>query len=128
MRIGRLAESCNCPPETIRYYERIGLLPRPLRQPNGYRSYDDSHRRWLRFILESRALGFTQEQVRRLTNIAHEANPSCAEVHELLEAHIEEVRDKQTDLQKMEKALLRLKSKCRDGTLNECPVIDELMD
>lgn len=128
MRIGELASSCNCPAETIRYYEKIGLLPRPIRTANGYRSYDDTHHKWLQFILRSRALGFTQKEVRRLSDIAHQSHPDCADVHELLTEHMVDVRQKLQDLRRMEKALLRLKSKCQDGTLNDCPVVDELMN
>ncbi len=128
MRIGTLAASCNCPAETIRYYEKIGLLPKPVRTANGYRSYDDRHQKWLQFVLRSRALGFTQDEVRRLSNIADQSQPVCADVHELLVEHIVDVRKKLLDLKRMEKALARLKSKCQDGTLNDCPVIDELMN
>ena len=128
MRIGTLAASCNCPAETIRYYEKIGLLPKPVRTANGYRSYDDRHHKWLQFVLRSRALGFTQGEVRRLSNIAHQSQPVCADVHQLLVEHIIDVREKLLDLKRMEKALVRLKSKCQDGTLNDCPVIDELIN
>ena len=128
MRIGTLAASCNCPAETIRYYEKIGLLPEPVRTANGYRSYDDRHQKWLQFVLRSRALGFTQDEVRRLSNIADQSQPVCADVHQLLVEHIVDVRNKLLDLKRMEKALARLKSKCQDGTLNDCPVIDELMN
>ena len=62
MRIGTLAAACNCPAETIRYYEKIGLLPKPIRTANGYRSYDERHQKWLQFVLRSRALGFTQDE------------------------------------------------------------------
>lgn len=128
MRIGTLAAACNCPAETIRYYEKIGLLPKPLRTANGYRSYDERHQKWLQFVLRSRALGFTQDEVRRLSNIADQSQPVCADVHQLLVEHIVDVRKKLLDLKRMEKALARLKSKCQDGTLNDCPVIDELMN
>ncbi len=128
MRIGTLAAACNCPAETIRYYEKIGLLPKPVRTANGYRSYDDRHQKWLQFVLRSRALGFTQDEVRRLSNIADQSQPVCADVHQLLVEHIVDVRKKLLDLKRMEKALARLKSKCQDGTLNDCPVIDELMN
>ena len=127
MRIGELAEACECPAETIRYYEKIGLLPKPLRTENGYRSYDDQHRKWLQFILRSRGLGFTQDEVRRLTEIAHMPEPACADVHTILSDHASQIRGKIRDLQNMEKALIRLSAKCEKGTLNECPVIDELM-
>ncbi len=128
MRIGTLAAACNCPAETIRYYEKIGLLPKPLRTANGYRSYDERHQKWLQFVLRSRALGFTQDEVRRLSNIADQSQPVCADVHQLLVEHIVDVRKKLLDLRRMEKALARLKAKCQDGTLNDCPVIDELMN
>lgn len=128
MRIGTLAAACNCPAETIRYYEKIGLLPKPLRTANGYRSYDERHQKWLQFVLRSRALGFTQDEVRRLSNIADQSQPVCADVHQLLVEHIVDVRKKLLDLKRMEKSLARLKSKCQDGTLNDCPVIDELMN
>jgi DNA-binding transcriptional MerR regulator len=127
MRIGQLAKVCECSTETIRYYEKIGLLPPPLRNPNGYRSYDDQHRKWLQFILRSRALGFTQKEVRRLSNIAQQSKPICAEVHQLMEEHIADVHCKLKELERLEEALLRLKIKCQEGTLNDCPVIDELM-
>lgn len=127
MRIGELAVACDCPAETIRYYEKIGLLPSPTRRANGYRSYGELHRKWLQFILRSRALGFTQDEVRRLTSIAHQSQPACADVHELLAEHVADVRDKLRELKRMEGALVRLKAKCRNGTLADCPVIDELM-
>ena len=127
MRIGELGRACDCPVETIRYYEKIGLLPHPTRQDNGYRSYDDVHRKWLLFILRSRDLGFSQKEVRRLTDLAHQKRPACADVHDLLEEHVVDVRARLRELKRMERALVRLKSQCHDGTLHDCPVIDELM-
>ena len=128
MKIGHLSTTCGCPVETIRYFEKIGLLPAPSRGANGYRNYDESHKKWLHFILRSRALGFTQCEVRRLSDIAHQAQPTCGDVHELLIEHIVDVQTKLEELQRMQRALKRLKSKCQDGTLNDCPVIDELMN
>ena len=128
MRIGELAAICACPVETIRYFEKIGLLPPPVRGANGYRNYDESHQKWLHFILRNRALGFTQREVRRFSDIAHQSEPACADVHELLVEHIVDVQKKMQDLQRMQLALERLRSKCQDGTLNDCPVIDELMN
>lgn len=127
MKIGELARNCGCPAETIRYFEKIGLLPTPLRGLNGYRYYDESNQKWLQFILRSRALGFTQIEVRRLSDVAHQSQPACADVHELLVEHIIDVQKKMKDLRRMQRALERLKSKCQDGTLHDCPVIDELM-
>ena len=128
MRIRELSGTCRCPAETIRYFEKLGLLPLPPRGANGYRSYDESHRKWLHFILRSRALGYNQNEVRRLSDLAHQPQPACADVHDLLVEHIDDVRNKLQDLRRMRTALERLKSKCQDGTLNDCPVIDELMN
>lgn len=127
MRIGELATACDCPVETIRYYEKIGLLPPPLRQANGYRCCDESRQKWLQFILRSRSLGFTLDEVRRLASIVHQSQPACSEVHALLAAHVVDVREKVRELKRMERALVRLKAKCQEGTLHDCPVIDELM-
>ena len=127
MRIGELATACDCPVETIRYYEKIGLLPQAARLANGYRSYEDTHRKWLQFILRSKELGFCQDEVRRLTDLAHQKQPACADVHELLEQHVDDVRKRIKELRRLQRALVRLKTQCRDGTLNDCPVIDELM-
>ena len=127
MQIGKLAKSCDCPVETIRYYEKIGLLPTPARLANGYRCYADMHRKWLQFILRSRALGFSQDEVRRLTDVAHQQRPACVAVHNLLQEHVDDVQNRVRELQRMDRALVRLKNKCHDGTLHDCPVIDELM-
>ena len=126
MRIGELARACDCPAETIRYYEKIGLLPEAARRANGYRRYDETHQKWLQFILRSKELGFSQDEVRRLTDLAHQKKPACADVHELLEKHVNDVRMRVRELQRMERALVRLKTQCQDGTLHDCPVIDEL--
>ena len=128
MRIGELSRNCGCPAETIRYYEKIGLLPQPIRRENGYRSYEEKHQQWLQFILRSRALGFSQHEVRRLTDLAHQKQPACADVYALLEEHVIDVRGRVRELKRMERALVRLKEQCHDGTLHDCPVIDELMN
>lgn len=127
MRIGELATACDCPVETIRYYEKIGLLPSAARQANGYRSYENMHQKWLQFILRSKELGFSQDEVRRLTDLAHQKQPACADVHDLLEEHVNDVRKRVRELERLEHALVRLKAQCHDGTLHDCPVIDELM-
>lgn len=127
MRIGQLADSCDCSAETIRYYEKIGLLPSAIRQDNGYRYYESSHQKWLSFILRSKALGFSQKEVRRLTDLANAPTSTCQDVHELILEHIHDVRARVKELKKMEQSLRRLESKCINETLHDCPVIDELM-
>jgi MerR family mercuric resistance operon transcriptional regulator len=127
MRIGELASACDCPAETIRYYEKIKLLPAAVRLANGYRSYEDLHRKWLQFIIRSRELGFSQDEVRRLTDLAHQKRPACSDVYDLLEGQVVDVRGRISELRRLEKALVRLKHQCHEGTLHDCPVIDELM-
>lgn len=128
MRIGELAGACNCSAESIRYYEKIGLLPPAVRQDNGYRFYESSHQKWLRFILRSKALGFSQDEVRRLTDLATAPTSTCQEVHDLILQHIVDVRIRLQELRQLEKSLLRLEAKCINETLHDCPVIDELMN
>lgn len=127
VRIGELATTCGCSAETIRYYERIGLLLKPARTANGYRHYDARHRQWLAFIRRCRRLGLSQDEVRRLLDVARQSDPSCARVEELMSLQIDQVRRKLRELKSMEKALVRLKNRCARGTLRDCPAIDELM-
>lgn len=127
MRIGELAARCNCPTETIRYYEKVGLLPPAKRMQNGYRSYEDRHVKCLQFVLRSKELGFSQKEVRRLTDLPQQAQTVCGDVHALLQERVDSVRGKLRELKKLEHSLMRLKDQCQNGTLHECPVIDELM-
>ncbi len=87
MGFGELAANCGCLAGTIRYFEKNGLLSHPVPDANGYRGYDESQQKRLHFILRSRALGFTQKEVRCLPNIAHKLRPACTNVHELLIEH-----------------------------------------
>jgi MerR family mercuric resistance operon transcriptional regulator len=127
MRIGEMATQCSCSVETIRYYERVGLLPKPLRRLNGYREYQENHLKWLQFILKSRALGFSQDEVRGLLEVAEMSHPDCGQVHGILSQHLAGVDQKLADLERMKKALQRLQQRCESGDFVDCPVIDELM-
>ncbi len=127
MRIGELAAECDCSVETIRYYEKAGLLAKPDRAANGYRTYTDQQLKWLQFILRSRRIGLSQNEVRQLVNIEKNAPARCEEVNALLTEHLVLLRQKLNELKQMENAVSRLKEKCKNGTLNECPVIIELM-
>jgi DNA-binding transcriptional MerR regulator len=102
-------------------------MPAAVRLANGYRSYQHEHRKWLQFILRSRELGFNQKEVRRLTDLAHQRRPACSDVYDLLERQLVDVRGRISELHRLEKALVTLKRQCHEGTLHDCPVIDELM-
>ncbi len=103
------------------------MLPPTERTANGYRVYNGRHEQFLRFILRSRELGFRQQDVRRLVDLASGQQQVCAEVHDMLGDRLTDVRDRIAQLQQMERALGRLRTRCRDGTLSDCPVIEELL-
>jgi MerR family mercuric resistance operon transcriptional regulator len=127
MRIGKLASECGCSVETIRYYEKIGLLSKPERAENGYRIYTDNQFKWLQFILRCREIGLSQHEIRQLVNLERDAPAKCDDVSALLTDHLVLLRKKLASLNRMEKAISRLQEKCKSGTLNECPVIIELL-
>lgn len=121
-----LARCTGCHPETIRYYEKIGMLPDPPRTASGYRIYDESHARRLRFILRARELGFPLEEVRGLLALVDEGLPSCAEVKARTERHLADVRAKIADLRRIEQVLAATAARCSGENVPECPVLDAL--
>ena len=94
---GDLARATGCNIETIRYYEKIGLLPDPPRTDAGYRIYSAAHATRLRFILRARELGFSMEDIRGLLGLEDGAAPTCAEVKERTERHLADVHAKIAD-------------------------------
>jgi len=128
MKIGQLSEQTDCKIETIRYYERIGLLPAPARSEGGYRMYDDNHRRRLSFIRRSRELGFTIDEIRGLLNLVDGGNYTCSDVKAITMEHVENIREKIADLKKLEKTLSRIASQCAGDATPECPIVDALFD
>lgn len=124
--IGPLSKRTGCNVETIRYYERVGLLPAPGRSPGGYRLYGDQHLKRLTFIRRARALGFSIDEVRRLLKLADERKRPCAEVRVVAAAHLEDVRAKIADLKAMERVLNETVAKCATGMRPDCPLIETL--
>lgn len=128
---GRLAARTGCNIETIRYYEKIGLIPAPARTASGYRDYSDEHLRRLNFIQRARALGFSGEQIRGLLELTEAgANKTRADVKALTQAHIDEISLKIKDLQKIRKRLSQISSFC-DGSsqsASTCPILESLFD
>ncbi|MFQ5347326.1 MAG: helix-turn-helix domain-containing protein [Rhodothalassiaceae bacterium] len=114
--------------ETIRYYERIGLLAPPPRTPGGYRDYDDAARKRLCFIRRARELGFTLDEVRMLLSLADgEAGP-CAVVEAMTRRHLADVRARIADLRRLESTLDELARRCATESDPRCPVIEALLD
>ena len=128
MKIGALAKSTNCKVETIRYYEKIGLIPEPARTDGGYREYRDAHLRRLVFIRRSRELGFTIEEIRALLNLVDGGSYTCGDIQALTMEHLENIRQKIADLKKLENSLAKIASQCSGEEVPECPVIDALFE
>lgn len=128
LTIGALSERTGCNIETIRYYERIGLMPRPARSEGGHRLYREEHGKRLGFIRRSRQLGFTLDQVRTLLRLVDGGRYTCAQVKGMTVAHLDEVQRKVADLRKIERVLKDMAAQCDGGTVPECAVIDALFD
>ena len=127
IQIGELSRRSGCNIETIRYYERIALLPTPSRSPGRYRVYDTGDVRRLAFIRRARELGFSLDQVRSLLELSESnGQAACTEVRELAGGHLAEVRAKIADLQAMERILADAVQRCSSGQFPGCPVIDAL--
>lgn len=112
--------------ETVRYYEKVGLLPPPPRTASGYRSYDDAHEQRLGFVLRARELGFSLDEIRALLRLADEREQPCAEASRLAVTHLADVRAKIADLKRMERVLKDVVAQCGDGTRPDCPLIESL--
>ncbi len=125
MTIGQLSQRTGANIETIRYYERIGLLPVALRQGR-YRSYDTTDVARLVFVCRSRELGFSIKEVRALLDLAAGGHESCAEARDLAAVHLHDVRSRIADLRRMERALATTVRACDAGDDAGCPLIDKL--
>ena len=123
---GDLARATGCNIETIRYYEKTGLLPDPPRTDAGYRIYSAAHATRLRFILRARELGFSMEDIRGLMGLEDGAAPTCAEVKERTERHLSDVRARIADLRRIESVLAATASRCSGAEVPDCPVLDAI--
>ena len=127
VQIGELSKRTNCNIVTIRYYERIALLPTPARSAGRYRLYDTDDVRRLTFIRRARELGFTLDEIRALLSLSASDGPgACANVRELAEGHLAEVRAKIVHLRAMEHVLADAVRRCAAGESPGCPIIDAL--
>ena len=124
--VGELAKATATKAETVRYYERIGLLPEPARTGGNYRAYSRCHLERLSFIRRARGLGFSLDQVRALLDLADDRTQSCAEVDRIANLHLKEVDRKIADLVSLGGELRGLIDKCRHGTIAECRILEAL--
>ncbi len=126
MNIGELARVADTKAETIRYYERIGLLPPPPRTAGNYRDYSDAHVSRLSFTRRARDLGFSIEQIRALLDLADQRERSCEAVDVIAREHLMDVKRKLADLAALRRELDSLIRQCRHGTIAECRIIEAL--
>jgi MerR family mercuric resistance operon transcriptional regulator len=124
--IGELARATGVGVETIRYYERIGLLTRPERTAGNYRSYSLSAERRLQFVRRARGMGFTVEQVRSLLTLADRSAQECGEVDAMARVHLEAIDQKITALEALRGELQDLVDHCNRSTIADCRIIRSL--
>lgn len=126
MKIGEAAAMSGCHLETVRYYERIGLLPKPARTGSGYRSYSDDDVRRLRFITRGRELGFSLDEIRSLLQLSSDPGLSCSEVDQLARTHLGEIEQRVKELSRMAKELRRTIVTCSKDQRKDCAILDAL--
>ncbi|MBF6615230.1 MAG: Cd(II)/Pb(II)-responsive transcriptional regulator [Candidimonas sp.] len=127
MKIGELAKAANCGTETIRFYEKEGLLPYPARTEGNYRSYRQEHLERLRFIRNCRTLDMTHDEIRTLLAFVDRRHGDCAPVNSLLDEHIGHVDTRLAELQRLRKQLIGLREQCADATaIEDCGIIHGL--
>lgn len=127
LAIGDLARATGTKVETIRYYERIGILPAPARTAGNYRAYAEAHLNRLSFIRRARDLGFHLEQIEALLQLSDDASRPCDAVDEIASAHLAEIDRKIADLRALRRELKEVVGQCRSGAaISECRIIDAL--
>jgi len=123
--IGELSRQTGCNIETIRYYERVGLLPEPERRGR-YRRYGRDDLARLAFVRRARELGFSLDDIRALIGLAAEDDSACEPARALAAAHLADVRRRIQDLRRMERVLAESVRACDAGGAPTCPIIDAL--
>lgn len=126
LTIGRLASATHTNVETIRFYEKSGILPSPARTGGNYRSYDPEHLKRLSFIRRARDLGFSLGEVKALLGLSDDRTRSCAAVDDIARRHRDEVERKIADLQALKAELDRVIDTCQCGTVADCRIIESL--
>ncbi len=125
LKSGDLAQQAKVNPETLRYYEREGLLPEPVRTESGYRLYADADVKRVRFIKRAQELGFSLKEVKELLALKVDANQSASQVKRLAEQKLADIEAKIQSLQAMKNTLNKLAEACSGkGSVNHCPILN----
>ena len=128
LSIGKLSKQSGVNIETIRYYEKIGVMPAPGRSAGGFRIYGPDHLKRLSFVRRGRQLGFSLDEIRNLLRLVDGHGHTCAEVHALMLSHLAEIRRKVRDLRRLERAMAEMAARCSGESVPECPIVDALFD
>lgn len=128
LTIGRLARATGCKVPTIRYYEKIGLLPEPGRSSGNTRLYDADHLARLGFIQHCRELGFPQAAIRELLELSDHPDHSCATVTDIARAHLDDVNRRIARLAALKTELQSMIKNCRGGRIEQCRIVEALGD
>lgn len=123
---GTLAQRSGVNSETIRYYEKISLLPKPNRSTGGHRVYHEDDLQRLSFIRRCREMGFSLEEIRGLLSLVDGEQVSCKRVKNIADEHLRDIQAKISDLKRMEKTLRTLSASCSGEDVPECPIIEAL--
>jgi len=130
MKIGELARAAGTTVETVRYYEKEGLLPAPERGMNNYRSYGQAHCERLRLIRNCRALDMTQDEIRAILQVADDHRAGCGRINELFDAHIAHVDTRIRELRQLKSQLDELRRRCRQArpAAEDCGILHGLSE
>ncbi|UTS79102.1 MerR family transcriptional regulator [Phaeobacter piscinae] len=126
--IGAMSKHTGVNIETIRYYERIEIMPKPDRTTGGNRQYNHDQLKRLSFIKRSRELGFSIEEIRAMLEMVDRRDFTCGEVHTLTTEHLASVKEKIAALHRLEDALEKMASECSRGDVPDCPILDTLFE
>lgn len=128
MRIGELAQQAGVDVQTVRYYEREGLLAAPSRTASGYRAYGPQHLERLNFVRHCRSLDMPLAEIKRLIDVSRDSGVSCDQVNGLVRTHLERVQTKRKALQALEAQLEALSAQCASGhRVADCGILEELI-
>ena len=126
MKIGEASAASGISERMIRHYEKIGLMPEPMRRNSGYRDYDERDVHTLKFIGRARDLGFSLDEIGRLLELWHDRSRASADVKALALARAKELRRKERTLHEMRRSLEHLAASCHGDERPECPILGGL--
>lgn len=125
-KVGEIAEKADMNVETLRYYEKIKIMPKPKRKDSRYRYYDELDLRRLLFIKRAKELGFTLKEIKELLNLKIESTATCGDVKHLAEHKLNDIEERIKDLMNIKNVLLKLINQCvcEEVSTEECPILD----